>query len=91
MQLEQCVADLNACSLGNQSFNRTILLTARQFPQQRLNQDTPTKHTGRFRYPMGLTLYSLQCRGPEITSSEILLKPFRQLLAKSWSNRQRLY
>jgi hypothetical protein len=68
-----------------------MLLTIRQLPQQRLNQDTPAEHTGRFRHPMGLTLHSLQCRGTEITSSEILLKPFRQLLAKSWSNRQRLY
>lgn len=91
MQLEQDVADLDARSLANQSFNGPMLLTIRQFPQQRLNQDTPAEHTGRFRHPMGLTLHSLQCRGTEITSSEILLKPFRQLLAKSWSNRQRLY
>ena len=68
-----------------------MVLTVDQLPQQRLNQDTPAEHTWGFRHPMGHTLHSLQCRGTEITSSEILLKPFRQLLAKSWSNRQRLY
>jgi hypothetical protein len=86
MQLEQYVADLNARSLGNQSFNGPMVLTVGQFPQQRLNQDTPAEHTGCFRHPLRLTLHSPQCRGTQITSSEILLKPLRQLLAKSWSD-----
>jgi hypothetical protein len=86
MQLEQCVADLNARSLGNQFFNGPMVLTVGQFSQQRLNQDTPAEHTGCFRHPLRLTLHSPQCRGTQITSSEILLQPLRQLLAKSWSD-----